>query len=75
MTPTEFTAALARLELSQAGFARLVERLSGEPFNAVTVNRWCRGTRRVSPVAVALVAFMERCPNTAHHLMTETHEH
>lgn len=68
MTPAEFTAALSRLELSQAGFARLVERLSGEPFNAVTVNRWCCGKRKISPVAVALVRFMEHCPNTARDL-------
>ena len=55
MTPDQFRAALARLGLSQAGFARkaLVD--------ARTVRRWCSGTRAVPGPVVALLDMLMRC--------------
>ena len=52
MTPDQFRAALADLELSQADFARLAM------VDARTVRRWCDGTRAVPGPAVALLRVM-----------------
>jgi DNA-binding transcriptional regulator YiaG len=52
MTPDQFCAALADLDLSQAGFARLAM------VNARTVRRWCDGTRAVPGPVVALLRVM-----------------
>jgi DNA-binding transcriptional regulator YiaG len=52
MTPDQFRAALASLELSQAGFARLAM------VDARTVRRWCDGTRAVPGPVVALLRMM-----------------
>ena len=52
MTPDQFRAALANLQLSQAGFARLAM------VDARTVRRWCDGTRAVPGPVVALLGMM-----------------
>ena len=54
MTPDQFRAALADLELSQAGFARLAQ------VDARTVRRWCDGTRAVPGPVVALLSLMAK---------------
>jgi DNA-binding transcriptional regulator YiaG len=52
VTPDQFRAALAGLQLSQVGFARLAM------VDARTVRRWCDGTRAVPGPVVALLRFM-----------------
>ena len=54
MTPSDFRAALADLQLSQAGFARLAM------VDARTVRRWCDGTRAVPGPVVALLGMMTK---------------
>ena len=54
MTPSDFRAALADLQLSQAGFARLAM------VDARTVRRWCDGTRAVPGPVVALLGMMDK---------------
>jgi DNA-binding transcriptional regulator YiaG len=55
MTSDQFRAALADLELSQSGFARLAM------VDARTVRRWCDGTRAVpGPVVVLLRVMMAK---------------
>ena len=56
MTPDQFRAALADLELSQVGFARLAM------VDARTVRRWCDGTRAVPGPVVALLGMMDKKP-------------
>ena len=53
MTPDQFRAALANLQLSQVGFARLAL------VDARTVRRWCDGTRAVPGPVVALLGMMQ----------------
>ena len=52
MTHDQFRAALAELELSQAGFARLAL------VDDRTVRRWCDGSRAVPGPVVALLGMM-----------------
>ena len=52
VTPDQFRAALADLQLSQSGFARIAM------VDARTVRRWCDGTRAVPGPVVALLRFM-----------------
>ena len=52
MTPDQFRAALADLQLSQVGFARLAL------VDARTIRRWCDGTRAVPGPVVALLSLM-----------------
>jgi hypothetical protein len=54
MTPDQFRAALANLQLSQAGFARIAM------VDARTVRRWCDGTRAVPGPVVALLGMMDK---------------
>ena len=54
MTPDQFRAALADLQLTQAGFARLAM------VDARTVRRWCDGTRAVPGPVVALLWIMDK---------------
>jgi DNA-binding transcriptional regulator YiaG len=59
MTPDQFRAALAELQLTQAGFARLAM------VGARTVRRWCDGTRAVPGPVVALLQVMDKQRLTA----------
>jgi DNA-binding transcriptional regulator YiaG len=54
MTPDQFRAALADLNLSQAGFARLAM------VDARTVRRWCKGARAVPGPVVALLQIINK---------------
>ena len=62
MTPDQFRAALANLQLSNAGFARLAM------VDARTVRRWCDGTRAVPGPVVVLLSVIAplRCPIGLH---------
>ena len=60
MTATEFRATLARLHLSQSGFARHIATLAGEPMSLRTVQAWALGDNPVSAPVAALLAVMER---------------
>lgn len=56
MTPTDFTAALASLGLSQKAFARLTG------LHTTTVSRWATGGLPISGWAKALLDAWASCP-------------
>lgn len=63
MTPPAFRARLRALGLGPTAFARVVERLSGEPQQLRTVQTWVSKREPPSSV-VALLALMERHPES-----------
>ena len=56
MTPADLRAALAALELTQGGFARLVR------VDARTVRRWVAGDREIPGPVIAIVEWLTERP-------------
>ena len=60
MTSDEFRASLKRRGVSQVGFAREIEEISGMPMPLRTVQSWAIGEAPIPAPAVALVRLLER---------------
>ena len=61
-TGPEFLKDLDAAGLTQAGFARLIERLAGHSLGNVTVNRWVKERRQVNPLAVVVLKLFVMLP-------------